>query len=129
MLNGSGTISNNFIHHKRMDGLGYDVSLDKDSHALIEHNIFDYNRHDIAGSGHREQSYEARYNLVLPHGTDYSFDMHSEHENEDNGSNYAGNFISIHHNTFMNIKHEAVMIRAIPKTMADIRSNTFYHQF
>lgn len=128
ILDGTGTITNNFIHHNRMEGLGYGVALGGDSYALIEHNIFDFNRHDIAGSGHCQQSYEASYNLVLPNGTSHSFDMHSEDEdNNDNGPNCAGNNIYIHHNTFMINTHEAIRIRDIPQDEAKIEKNVFYH--
>jgi len=125
--NSDGVVSNNYIHHNQREHLGYGVLLDEDSNVLIENNLFDFNRHDIAGTGHREQSYEARYNIILPNGTHHSFDMHAEHENEGNGVVYAGNSIYIHHNTFMNSEQEAVMIRAIPQQNAIVEKNIFYH--
>ncbi|MEX0290467.1 MAG: right-handed parallel beta-helix repeat-containing protein, partial [Flavobacteriaceae bacterium] len=91
LKNASGYIHNNNFHHNRMLRLGYGVLLDSVSDALIEHNQFDYNLHDISGSGHCLQSYEARYNLVGANGTDHSFDMHSEDEdNVISGPNCAG---------------------------------------
>ncbi|MDD1699413.1 MAG: hypothetical protein LUQ04_01325, partial [Methanoregula sp.] len=72
-------------------GEGYGVSLYAGT-ALIEANLFDYNRHSITGSGVKGESYEARYNHVLGHGNAIGashFDVHA-----------GGNAYKIHHNTF-----------------------------
>ncbi len=63
------------IHHNTRAGLGYGVVLNK-STCLIEANLFDANRHSIAGTGRPGTSYEARYNLVHAHATGHYFDMH-----------------------------------------------------
>ena len=39
-----------FIHHNQYNGLGYGVCHDK-SESVIERNLFDFNRHSIAGTG------------------------------------------------------------------------------
>ena len=63
------------IHNNTRAGLGYGVVLDR-SACLIEANLFDANRHSIAGTGRPGTRYEARYNLVLAHATGHYFDMH-----------------------------------------------------
>ncbi|MBW2699656.1 MAG: PKD domain-containing protein [Deltaproteobacteria bacterium] len=63
------------IHNNTRAGLGYGVVLNQ-STCLIEANLFDSNRHSIAGTGRPGTSYEARYNLVLAHATGHYFDMH-----------------------------------------------------
>ena len=44
-------IHHNYIHHNQARGEGYGVNL-YGGNALIEANIFDYNRHDVTGAGH-----------------------------------------------------------------------------
>ena len=78
-----GHVHHNFIHHTRRAGYGYGVVLDQSS-ALIEGNVFDTCRHDIAGTGRAGTSYEARYNLVLEHANGHDFDMHGAADFEKN---------------------------------------------
>jgi len=123
-------VLNNYIHHIRRTGLGYGVVLSKDSYALIDYNTFEYNRHDIAGTGHRTQGYEACYNIILNQGNGHSFDMHGEAENKNlqGYSPYAGHTIHIHHNTFMSgTAYPAVRIRGMPFNQATIEYNKFCH--
>ena len=43
-------IKNNFLHHNRHgEGWGYGVVVGQGAYALIERNVFDENRHAIAG--------------------------------------------------------------------------------
>ena len=119
-------IHHNYIHHNQRSGLGYGVVLDK-SDALIEANIFDWCRHNIAGTGSPGTGYEARFNLVFEHANGHSFDMHGGKDRED-GTNIAGDFIIIHHNTFMATNVEAVVIRGEPARGAEIHHNWFLHQ-
>jgi hypothetical protein len=77
----------------------YGIVLYDDADALIEANIFDYNRHSIAGHGEPGQSYEARYNIVQQHLAAHAFDMH-QFTGPANAKS-AGNEIYIHHNTFL----------------------------
>jgi len=105
IMSGTGTsgkfvyIHHNYIHHNQAMGEGYGIDV-YGATALIEANIFDYNRHSIAGSGVESESYEARYNLDLGHTYDYEhrFDVHANPV----GGTYSGNSYSIHHNTFKN---------------------------
>ena len=66
-------IRNNFIHHNRHgDGDGYGVHVADGAYALIERNVFDENRHAIAGGssdGKKDFSgYTVRDNLILSGG-------------------------------------------------------------
>jgi hypothetical protein len=66
-------IKNNFIHHNRHgDGNGYGVEVAGGAYALITQNVFDENRHAIAGGssdGKKDFSgYTARENLFLAGG-------------------------------------------------------------
>ncbi|MHC4741174.1 MAG: right-handed parallel beta-helix repeat-containing protein [Planctomycetota bacterium] len=118
-------IHHNSIHHNQRQGLGYGVCLDQ-SDALIEANLFDYCRHHIAGTGRPKTSYEARYNLVLENANSHSFDMHGGADRRD-GTDIAGDVISIHHNTFKATSVRAIVIRGKPTKTVDIHHNWFLH--
>lgn len=122
-----GYVHHNDIHHNRRTGLGYGVVLVAETHALIERNSFDYNRHSIAGTGKPKVGYEARYNFVGPNRNGHAFDMHGENEASGNGSKYAGDLIDIHHNTFLGTSAKAVLIRGVPKIGGYIEYNCFAH--
>src|SRR6185503_8453429 len=119
-----GYVHHNSIHHNRRTGLGYGVLLNHDATVLIERNQFDANRHAIAGTGRRELSYEARYNLTGATRNGHAFDMHGENEALDNGAPWAGNLIRIHHNSFLG-GEQGVVIRGRPVTGAYIDHNCF----
>ena len=118
-------VHHNFIHHNQYNGLGYGVSHGRAS-SLIEYNLFDYNRHSIAGSGVSESGYIARHNVEIKHSLSHCFDMHGGRDRKD-GTNIAGTQLKIHHNTFRCPK-TAVVIRGEPEEGADIYNNWFYHK-
>jgi hypothetical protein len=66
-------IHDNFIHHNQhvADGdsgsWGYGVVVYENAYALIERNVFDFNRHAIAANG-EAGGYTAKHNLVLKGG-------------------------------------------------------------
>lgn len=124
-------IHHDSIHHNRRAGLGYGVvhrycTASNPITSLIEGNLFDYNRHHIAGTGTPGVSYEARYNLSLQHDNGYCFDMHGGVDHED-GTDIARYWIKIHHNTFRDREEYAVGIRGIPRFQAQVHNNWFYH--
>ena len=94
------------------------------SEALIEANVFDWCRHAIAATGRPGSGYEARYNLVLEHANGHSFDMHGGRDRKD-GTNVAGDWIKIHHNTFRAAGVYAIVIRGKPRQGAAIHHNWF----
>jgi hypothetical protein len=115
------------IHHCQHAGLGYGV-LPHGADALIEMNRFDYMRHAIAGSGIPGTAYEARYNVHGAHSTSHCFDMHGSEENNVtvDGRSIAGEWIRIHHNTFMAPDMAAIGIRALPRNTCEIHHNWFH---
>jgi len=119
-------IHHNFIHHNQRQGLGYGVShgYGKNISSLIEFNLFNYNRHSIAGTGVPGLSYEARNNVELGESLSHNFDMHGGGDRRD-GTDIAGKRILIHHNTFTNPKVRAIAIRGKPTDKAEIYSNWF----
>lgn len=128
-------IHHNHIHHNRRHvhkpecarryGFGYGVRADT-GRALIEANVFDHNRHDIASDGSPGAEYEARYNLILDGGTQHSFDVHA-HRGPDTDALVAGRRFRIHHNTFLADHVPAVHIREKPIEGAWIYRNEFRH--
>jgi len=124
-------IHHNYIHHNHRYGLGYGVVLHAQSGeatALIEANLFDFNRHSIAGTRGQINDYEARYNIVLEHACSHAFDMHGGCDKGD-PSIIAGRTINIHNNTFAlnrldHLAHiSAVSIRGIPQDWAWVANN------
>jgi hypothetical protein len=118
-------IHHNYIHHNRRFGLGYGVSHGR-TESLIEYNLFDNNRHHIAGSGRSGCGYEARHNVVLRVAHNHLFDMHGGRDRE-NSSRPAGTWIHVHHNTFMATHQEALRARGTPEKEAILHHNWFYH--
>ncbi len=133
-------IHHNYIHHSMRSGNGYGVSLYR-SDARIIANKFDYCRHCIASSGDPGCSYEAAWNLVLPNQTAHHFDMHGGADRGD-GTDIAGDWIHIHHNTFVGDsavpllggvtdretgERRSIVIRGIPSQGAVIHNNWFSH--
>lgn len=121
-------IHHNFIHHNQRNGLGYGVShgYDKAS-SLIEQNLFNYNRHSIAGTGVSGNSYEARNNVEIKHSLSHCFDMHGGSDRKD-GTDIAGDWLKIHHNTFRSLS-KPIAIRGVPEKGAEIYNNWFlYHK-
>lgn len=105
----------------RSYGLGYGVYVGPGS-AVIEANVFDHNRHDIASNGVPGSFYTATYNLVLTGLVDHSFDVHGGSDRKD-CTNIAGSAFVIHHNTFLQSNKASVKLRGIPLRFAAIYKN------
>ena len=136
-------IHDNYIHHNLGYGhsdksgytFGYGVVVGT-AYALIEKNVFDQNRHAIAGNGSCHSGYEARWNVVLDkndccrHGFgiasgSHSFDMHRRGGDNDEGWWPAGEYIMIRENTFLYGGREAFALRGRPTEAAFVLNNTF----
>ena len=117
-----------YIHHNQMNGLGYGVvhGSGTESSSIIEFNLFDYNRHSIAGTGRPGNRYIARHNVEIAHSLSHNFDMHGGRDRRD-GTDIAGDYLLIHNNTFRNKGVRAVAIRGVPKEKVDIHNNWFFH--
>src|SRR5690606_26854535 len=101
-----------WIHHCQYQGLGYGVSHDRAS-SLIEQNLFDWNRHSIAGTGRPGCGYVARHNVELGTSLSHCFDMHGGRDRKD-GTDIAGTSLEIHNNTFRP-KQIPVKVRGVPE--------------
>jgi Right handed beta helix region len=143
-------IHDNFIHHNQhVDKFGYGVLIGNGAYALIERNVFDYNRHAIAGDGSDDSGYRAYRNLVLQHGGrhhkflwwwfyTHQFDMHGQ-DSCGIGSLFrdslyncgtAGHDIEIRFNSFLYTEKAAIKLRGTPQLKphgAFVVSNVFAH--
>ncbi len=115
-------IHHNFIHHCQYNGLGYGVCLDTAA-SLIEFNVFNWNRHSIAGTGRPGCSYVARHNIENGVSLGHCFDMHGGRDRGD-GTAIAGTSIEIYNNTFW-APETPVVIRGIPQEKCEIHHNWF----
>ena len=118
-------IHHNYIHHNQRAGYGYGILVGRNSDVTIKYNRFDFNRHDVAGSGLPGTSYEAHDNI---HGTNTNtnYDMHGDDEDGYGGN--AGQNMSIHHNYFPKKGRllYTIGIRGIPiGGPVDIHNNIF----
>lgn len=73
-------VHHNFIHDNIRSELGYGIVVQNgNAQAEIYCNVFNANRHSIAGSGNDGEGYNAHDNLILPgggRGAYHQFDMH-----------------------------------------------------
>ena len=115
-------IHHNHIHHCQYQGLGYGVCHNTAS-SLIEHNLFNWNRHSIAGTGRPGNSYVARHNVELGTSLSHCFDMHGGRDRKD-GTNIAGTSIDIYNNTFR-APQTPVVIRGVPEEKCEVHHNWF----
>lgn len=118
-------IEENYIHHNQRWGLGYGVALHENAQATIYRNQFDYNRHSVAGSGSKGQSYEASYNWFGPHHMASTLDMHGGKDRGD-GSNLAGHTVYIHHNVILDKKNAIFVHRGIAENKVQIEHNEIH---
>ena len=115
-------VHHNYIHHCQRSGYGYGVVVYcSDVHIIA--NKFDYCRHHVAAGGRPGCSYEAAWNLIMPHCTSTCLDMHGGRDRGDS-TDIAGDWMNIHHNTFQG-RQRAVGIRGTPSQGADVHHNWF----
>ncbi|HCL30256.1 MAG TPA: hypothetical protein DIC52_17725 [Candidatus Latescibacteria bacterium] len=119
-------VQHNFIHHNQYQGLGYGISHDI-AESVIEGNLFDANRHSIAGTGRGGSGYEARHNVELGRTLSHCFDMHGGRDRKD-GTDVAGGWMHVHHNTFRADRRCAIVIRGTPEDEIVIDHNWFRHK-
>lgn len=115
-------IHHNYIHHCQYNGLGYGVGHNTAS-SVIEYNLFNWNRHSIAGTGRPGCSYIARHNIELGESLSHCFDMHGGRDRKD-GTDIAGSSIEIYNNTFRAPK-TPIVIRGIPDDICAVYHNWF----
>ena len=118
-----GYVHHNHIHHNQQAGLGYGVSIGG-AFVLVEGNFFDWCRHHVASSGAPGSGYEARYNLCGENANGHLLDMHGGRDRGD-GTDIAGDWMNIHHNTFQCTEARSVGIRGVPSQSVRIHHNWF----
>lgn len=117
-------VHHNFIHHCQRQGLGYGVCLDI-AEAEITHNLFDWNRHSIAGTGRPGSGYRAAHNVERAESLSHLFDMHGGRDRGD-GTNVAGSWILVERNTFL-CPRIALKVRGEPEGEARFVGNWCVH--
>lgn len=139
---GAVSITGNFIHHNRNEQEGYGVHVGGGAYALIERNVFDENRHAIAGgsrSGDDFSGYTVNENLVLGGGgvacswgvcwQTHQIDMHGD--KTDLGYDWccgnAGETLLITRNTVLYTAGLAIKVRGNPVDKAVVDDNVFAH--
>lgn len=126
LLSGRGhQIHHNYLHHNQYQGLGYGVCHNT-AFSTITYNLFDWNRHSIAGTGSPPSGYEARHNVELGVSLSHCFDMHGGRDRKD-GSNTAGSWCRIENNTFMGTE-TPIVIRGEPEEEIQVSRNWFHKQ-
>jgi hypothetical protein len=119
-------VHHNYIHHNQRNGLGYGVTHGYNPVvSLIEMNVFNANRHSIAGTGAPGNAYEACHNVELGQSLSHCFDMHGGADRKD-GTNIAGAWMKVLHNTFRSYE-KPIRIRGVPEEEALIDNNWFLH--
>ncbi len=113
-----------FIHHNQRQGLGYGICHDV-AFSTIERNLFDWNRHSIAGTGRPGSGYVARHNVERGTSLSHLFDMHGGRDRKD-GTDVAGTRVRVERNTFL-CERTAVVIRGVPEDRVDVLHNWAVH--
>lgn len=134
-------VHDNFIHHNQhYREQGYGVAVYESAYALIEKNVFDYNRHAIASSGDPGTGYYAVENLVLDHGGvggvplpfawhTHMFDVHGTQDcyGSDAYCGPAGEYFVYTDNTILYTNGTAIKVRGKPSAGAFATRNVFAH--
>jgi hypothetical protein len=132
-------VQENYIHHNQQYGEeGYGVATYDSAYALIEKNLFDYNRHAIASAGVAGTGYYAHSNLVLQNGgmnngtwniNTHMLDVHGTEDCWGFGKycGPAGEKFDIRHNTILYDGGTAIKVRGEPSIGAFVDKNVFTH--
>jgi len=135
-------VHDNFIHHNQhYRREGYGVSVGESGYALIEQNVFDYNRHAIAThNGGDANGYYAERNLVLANGGvnglplpyawhTHIFDVHGTEScwGAELYCGDAGEKFVFRDNTILYTEGTAIKVRGRPAIEAWADHNVFLH--
>lgn len=120
-------IHHNYFHENIREGYGYSVWVggagnEVNSNSLIEANLFRGCRHCVASSGH-ENSWEARYNVLLRRQLFRNFDRHNKSALE---GELGGKNTTIFRNLFLTTQvHFGLANPLSPDGVVTIRENWF----
>ena len=132
-------VHDNHIHHNQQyREEGYGVAMYEGAYALIEKNVFDYNRHAIKSAGTAGTGYYAHRNLVLSHGginwgplniNTHQFDVHGTRSccSREKYCGDAGEKFDIRHNTILYDAGTGIKVRGKPSIDAVVDGNVFTH--
>jgi hypothetical protein len=143
-------IHDNYIHDnqhptagdfdvKNGHGAGYGVEVTDGAYAKIEHNVFNNNRHAIAGDGSDGSGYLLYGNLFMHPGIDrfklgftsynHQIDMHGQTKDCGPGESYAcgpaGEYMDIRYNTVTSDESDAIQLRGDPSDKMWVQGNSF----
>ncbi|WP_019617096.1 right-handed parallel beta-helix repeat-containing protein [Psychromonas ossibalaenae] len=125
-------IHHNYIHLNQKRERGYGVVVQNgDASTAVYCNVFDSNRHSIAGSGKEGESYTASNNIILQTGEGHSLDMHEDADSSGDG----GQAVNVINNWFVFGGTEwghypSVKLRGVPRDgLAGITGNIFRSPF
>ena len=93
--------------------------------SLIERNLFNYNRHSLAGTGRPGSGYNASHNVEIGVSLSHMFDMHGGRNRKD-GTDIAGTWMKISNNTFRS-RQKALMVSGLPEETIEVHHNWFIH--
>ena len=143
-------IHDNFFHHNQHTpgGNGYGIEVKEAAQAIIERNVFDFNRHAIASGSEPGTGYVAQQNLVLEGGGvhcinntaglvcghTHQFDVHGSDNcvpfrflDDKWNCGSAGEEYHFTANAFQYTKDHAIDIRGYPSIAAVVSDNVFAH--
>lgn len=138
-------VHDNYIHHnQRLKGQGYGVSVHDGGYALIDNNVFNYNRHALAAQGKTQTGYYAERNLVLTDGGwhyqnpdepdsqpayTHMLDVHGSEScwGADGYCGTAGEHFEFRDNTILYDHGTGIKLRGRPSHVAVISGNVFSH--
>jgi hypothetical protein len=135
-------IHDNYIHHEQHPtgdiccghGEGYGVESSHGGYALVEQNVFDYNRHSMAGGWQPGTGYLFYRNLILPHGgvnsrvsSTHAIDVHGSNKDDSYESGDAGEYFDVEYNTVWNVNGPAIKLRGTPSDRMVVSQNAFAH--
>jgi hypothetical protein len=145
-------VHDNFIHdnqHPTASGLessghgaGYGVELSAGAYALIEHNVFNNDRHAITGDGNVGTGYYAYGNLFLHPGIDrtiagvthynHQIDMHGRKtcgHGESLNCGPGGEYMDVAFNTVTSTDSDAIQLRGVPARKMRVGDNVFAQSY
>ncbi len=93
-------IHNSYFHHNQRNGFGYGVCLGKSATAVIEYNLFNFDRHSVAANGSPGSGYTASNNIQMGDAIYHVFDAHGGFDRGDN-TNIACDYVEMYNNTIL----------------------------
>lgn len=135
-------VERSYFHHIARNSLGYGVSVNGGTYAVIEGNVFDFNRHAVASDGYAKCGYTARFNYVLQggyteegdSGLDYYNQHFDVHGSAGGDGGWAGESFEIAFNTIRGEQsyrlfwtRSALWLRGTPETSLHFNDNVLVH--